>query len=159
MRGSLDDPPIIIVTSRSKFLRALATCVAFATAGIFMVRDGNADGYWITGFFGLGVVVALWRIWVPAHLELSPEHLLWFTGNKTICYRWIEFQDFVPFRPAKFSTHVGFILAPGSRLKTSLSDWSRRTFSVSGSFGGGWEIRAPDLIELLNKAQKRWSVS
>jgi hypothetical protein len=159
MRGSLDDPPIIIVTSRGKFLLVLAICLAFGITGVFMGRDGQTRGDWIAVFFGLGVIVALWRIWVPARLELSPEHLLWFTGNKAICFRWIEFQDFVPFHPSRFSTHVGYFLAPGSQLKTSVSDWSRGTFGVSGSFGGSWEIGTPDLIELLNTARKRWSVS
>jgi hypothetical protein len=156
MRGSLDNPPIIIVTSRSKFLLVLATCVAFMVSGIFMVRDGRTDGYWIAGFFGLGVIVALWRVRIPARLELSPEHLLWFTGNKTIRFRWVEIQEFVAWHPVRSSTQVGIIFAPGSRLDTSATGFMLRAFDVSGSLGGSWEIKTSDLIRMLNTARERW---
>lgn len=159
MRGSLDAPPIIVVTSRYKFLLLLATSGAFVAGGISMTRDGQTGGYGVACFFGLCAIVALWRLLVPARLELSPKQLLWFNGRKTLRFRWTDFQAFVPLHPARFSTHIGFILAPGSQVRTRMSDWNRKTFGLDGSLGGGWEIRPSDLIELLNGARQRWERS
>jgi hypothetical protein len=50
--------PVALYRSRRKWLLVLAGCVLFAIAGIGMIRDDAANGWWVLIFFGFGSLVA-----------------------------------------------------------------------------------------------------
>ena len=72
-----------------------------------------ADGQFHSGELlakSLGVAIAVWRLMTPARLELSPSGLTWFSGRKTMSFRWDDFDHFVLFRVTAFTSHTGYVL-------------------------------------------------
>jgi hypothetical protein len=56
------------------------------------------------------------------------------------------------------SKHLGFDFTESYRARTGRFGHTVKAMtSVDGSFGGGWELSAADLADLLNKARARWT--
>jgi hypothetical protein len=139
----------------------LAICAAFIAAGIVMIHDPQVslEGYFVTAFFGLGLPVFLWRIFLPAWLELSPNGLRWFTSRKVERYSWHEILEFRVYGPSAYSRQVGYVLGPQSTRHTKVSAVVRNMSGVDGGFGGSWTLGANKLMELLNCAREKWTDS
>jgi protein-tyrosine phosphatase len=166
MQGSLDRPPIVVRSSRWTALWLLIAGGAFVAVGVGMVghpRAGHpsdpAFGYFSIVFFGLGVVFFAARLLRPDELELGPAGLIWRNFVRTRSWRWRDVWNFRPYRPTARvrSAHIGFDFAddyePQNRGGREIT---RRLTGVEGSVGGGWELRAADLADLLNTARARW---
>lgn len=153
----LDHPPVVIRTARWKMILLFVACAVFVFGGFKMIQDPRAHwvGYMSIIFFGLGLLIAIWQMVLPAWLELSPGGLRWFTGRKIERYSWNDFLEFRTYSPS-FSRHVGFVLVPQSTKRTNASAISRNMLGLDGGFGGSWTLNAGELAALLNRAREKW---
>jgi hypothetical protein len=161
MKGSLDNPPVLIFSSRWKSLLVLAGCLAFVAMGAFMLKSMNSDdpqrrvAYLCIGFFGLGSPLMAWRFLFPDSLLLAPEGIVWRSALRTMRWTWQEVGNFQVCRITRSGT-VGFDFSPSYTKQIRLRATNKSLFGVEGSFTGGWEIGPDELARLLNAARARW---
>jgi hypothetical protein len=157
VKGSLDQPPIVIRGDRGKAILLLMIGVLLVAAGVWMIStDSDAGwGYVCAVFFGLGVFVAAWRIVSPGRLEISADGFRWTVTGRTRAIRWADVTRFevVQIRSTRF---VGWNYAPGYKARQLLRNVASALSGVEGSMPNGWEIAVPQLVKLLNEANQRW---
>ena len=148
MRGSLDQPPIVLRTDRRRALLRLLVLAVFASILSPVARtDWMSNGWaWtVIGIFGLLALASLWELVWPGRLVITPEGIelrdLWRRGRWT----WAEARWF---RPAanRFYRFVGF---------DDAREPSRRGGAIN-DLNQDWELAPADLAELLNRARARW---
>jgi len=156
-------PPIVIRSSRMTSALMLLICTGFVAIGVWLILRGPAKdqiiAYLTMAFFGLGIPLFAWRLIRPDELTLAPEGINWRSVLRTSAFRWDDVQDFRAYAPSSrtVSKHVGFDFTASYRAQRGpLSDATRQLTGVDGSFGGGWELGAAALADLLNDARSRW---
>jgi|SRR5215471_10635555 len=169
MQGSLDSPPVVILTSRAK--AALIAAIAGLFVAIFVEALTSGDiarmswfkQFWMYAgliLFGLGLPLMLFRLIRPDRIILSPDGIRWLSTLRRQNWRWGELQHFRPYKVTRFSSHVGFNFTEEyKRLKTMRQVSSFLSGGVEGSFGGGWELSPRQMAALLNDAKQRWDLS
>jgi len=163
MQGSLDQPPIVIRSSQTTSLWMLLISIAFVASGVLIVRDPTQNpvmGYLGIAFFGAGIPLFGYRLIRPDVLTVSPDGIIWRTLFRTFSRRWDDVQDFRPYAPTgrTISKHLGFDFTDSYRLHSKrLRRTAKSLTGVEGSLGGGWELSAADLADLLNNAGTRWT--
>jgi Bacterial PH domain len=161
--GSLDQPPIVIRSSRLYSALMLLIAAGFVAIGAFMLRDPKESAttsYLIMIFFGAGIPLFAWQVIRPGVLTLSPDGVSWRSPFRTVHYQWSDIQTFRPYKPAakSLSKHLGFDFTDSYRARRGGPyGLAKAMAGVEGSFGGGWELSAADLAELLNQARARWA--
>jgi len=142
----------------------LLVCILFAGMAIATLRDpAQQSPSWIAyvgaAFFGVGIPIFAARFLRPDTLEVGPSGLVWRNLFRSTSFRWHDVRDFRPYRPTSKirSPHIGFDFAddykPEERGSRAVV---RQLTGVAGSLGGGWELDAADLANLLNAARARW---
>jgi hypothetical protein len=165
VQGSLDQPPIVVRSSRSTSFLMLIISVAFVAAGVGILRDphqNHAMGYLGIAFFGLGIPIFAWRLVRPDILTLAPDGITWRNALRTTHWQWSDVERFRAYSPSSRSSskHVGFDFTDRYHAETrGLRQTTKAIAGVEGSLGGGWELGAADLSDLLNKAWIRWAGS
>jgi hypothetical protein len=163
MQGSLDDPPIMIRSSRWKAALFLLIATGFVAISIWMLSDPKANRWmaWLgIIFFGFGIPVFGLRVIRPDVLMLAPDGITWRSVFRTARWRWTELQNFHPYSPTGgASKHVGFELTNSTQGRDGGLRGAARalTGGVEGSLGDGWELSASELADLLNRARARWA--
>ena len=164
MRGSLDQPPIVIRASRWKSALYLLICALFAGIGAFaLVLEGARWSLWWAYVsivcFGAGAILFAWRFVRPDSLVLSPQGIEWRSLWRTNRWSWREVIGFrvVPLGPA--TRQVGFDFTPDYPRSQRLRRINAGLVGIEGSFGGGWELGATKLCELLAAARAKWFAS
>jgi hypothetical protein len=159
MKGSLNNPPIVVRGDRGKAAVLLLGCALFVAGGMWMAldrgRDGGWGGYLCAGVFSLGVFVGAWQLVFPNWLEISPAGFSTTTLGRTHVTRWADVAEFGILRIGR-ERMVGLNYAPGYAARAGLRRTAIALSGMEGSLGGGWEIAAPKLLELLNQAKARW---
>jgi hypothetical protein len=160
VQGNLDLPPIIVSSSRWISALMLLIATGFVAIGAFMLRDPKEPAwiaYAVMGFFGLGVPLFAWRLVRPDRLRLAPDGITWRSVLRTSHFKWDEVKNFRAYSPGTESKHLGFDFTDSYHGQGSRFRQTARTMTgVEGSFGGGWELGAAELADLLNKARARW---
>jgi Bacterial PH domain len=161
MQGSLDRPPIVIYSSRSKAMLLLLTSFALVAAAVFTVHSPNANhliGYLGVGFFGLGIPIFGWSVMRPDRLVLSPEGITRHTLFGSRHLKWQDVHAFRPYTPRSQMTvqMLGFDFVDSSDRSRTLTKIARWLSGVDGGFGTHWEMQLPDLADLLNRARAHW---
>jgi hypothetical protein len=130
--------------------------------GAFMLHDPKesaAMSYLIMIFFGAGIPLFGWRLIRPDVLTVAPDGLTWRSVLRTARYQWDDVQNFRAYKPTSktISKHVGFDFTDSYRAKRGGPyGLAKAMTGVEGSLGGGWELGAAELAELLNDARARW---
>lgn len=158
MKGSLDNPPIIICASRWKSAFYLLICsgfVAIDAAALIAVRPQPWWAWLGLVFFGFGIPLFLWRFVRPDTLELSPEGILWRSLWRVSSWSWGEVTGFRPIVVSLASRHVGFDFTD-RKVATQLRAINAGLAGMEGSLGAGWELGPERLAELLNSARAKW---
>ena len=162
MQGSLDDPPIVIRSSRWKAALFLLIAAGFVAIGIWMLTDPKAS-HWMAwlgiAFFGLGIPIFGLRVIRPDRLTLAPDGIIWRSVLRTSRWQWTDLHGFRPYSPTGgASQHVGFELTNShQRRDGGIRGAAKALTGVEGSFGDGWELSAAELADLLNRARTRWA--
>jgi hypothetical protein len=169
VQGSLDQLPIVIRSSRSTSFVMLIIGIVFVAASVLLLKSPNQNpalGWLGIAFFGLGVPVFAWRLIRPDTLIVAPDGITWRYAVRTNHWPWSDVQSFRPYSPGgrTISKYLGFDFTDSyyaqNRLLRSEHTHRRivKTISgVEGSLGGGWELSAADLADLLNKARIQWA--
>jgi hypothetical protein len=153
MRGSLNDPPIVIGISR---IRVFIVPVIAAAIG-FLLPVGLRGSLKLSiftalFFFALGLCYCVWQLVRPGCLTLAPEGLTWGSGAKARSWRWQDF-DYFQVRPF-FGMNV-----PACRFSSLYNGPLRNMAGGQGMFLGAWEIPGKDVVALLEDARVRWGRS
>jgi hypothetical protein len=161
MQGSLDNPPVIIAMSRWKVGLLLIGSLLLAAGGAWMIarEPGKASGYFCLLFFGLCVLVFIWRFLSPPRLEISRDGLAWFNGRKTLTYAWNDFAGFRTYKPSSrnLSKYVGYQYREDHPKRGKMAAVARAIAGVDGGFSGQWELSADKVAALLNAAKDKWA--
>lgn len=164
MQGSLDLPPIVIRSSIFTSLLMLLIAMIFVAIGVWVLRDPTENhtmAYLLIAFFGAGIPLFGWRLVRPDVLTVAPDGITWSTALRTVHWAWDDVQNFRAYSPASrtVSKHLGFDFTDSYRARNGQFSLTAKALTgVEGSFGGGWELGAADLADLLNKARARWSM-
>jgi hypothetical protein len=95
MQGSLDQPPIIIRSSRNTALLMLLIAFGFVAIGVRMLRDPKINpviGYLEIAFFGAGIPIFGCRLVRPDVLTLTPDGIAWDGVFRTVQWTWNDAQ-------------------------------------------------------------------
>jgi hypothetical protein len=155
VQGSIDQPPIVV---RSSQLRSFV----LVASGVLILKapESPAWGYLMIAFFGLGIPLFAWRLIRPDILIVAPGGITWRSAIRTSHWHWSDVQRFRPYSPAgrTISKHLGFDFTDSYPAQNrQLRHIAKAIAGVEGSLGGGWELSAADLADLLNKARIRWA--
>jgi hypothetical protein len=165
MLGSLQNPPIIVGSSRRKWFLILCGAVIFVWAALHNFNNPNAGlkatifGYLSIFLFGAGIPIAVYKLIRPSTLEISPEGIKFKNLFQTRHYRWRDVANFRAYKPTRksLSNHVGLDYASDYNPATHAArSAAKRLTGVEGSLGGDWEIGASELANLLNAARTQW---
>ncbi len=160
MIGTLEQPPIVIRSGAGRSLLLLFVSGAFVACGGWMVTYGTPQDVWAgwldMAFFGLGVLVSLWRLVRPDTLTISSEGLQYTVLWRVIRVQWPDVTEFMPWRPTLFSTFVGMNFAASYQPQAGLRRFNTAALGIGGSLGSGWEVDSMSLCELLNQALAKW---
>ena len=150
MRGSLDDPPIVIRTARWKAVLHLGATGFMAAIAWPLFRSplANSPTAWMLyALFGALVTASVWELVWPSRLVIGPDG---FTARDLWRYRrwsWSEARHFAP-AENRFYNFVGF-------NAVTPSEATRWPGGLDG-LNQDWELAPPALAALLNQARERW---
>ncbi|WP_315796435.1 STM3941 family protein [Bradyrhizobium sp. SZCCHNRI3043] len=161
MQGSLDRPPVVIHSSRSKSLLGLLACIALLAAALFMVQDPEANhliGYAGIGFFSLGIPFVGWSIFRPDRLVLTPDGVTQHALFRSGLLKWKDVHAFRPYSPTPGSREqlIGYDVVGNSNKEGRFVKVARSLAGADGTLGGGWEMQPAALADLLNRARAHW---
>ena len=163
MQGSLDQPPIIIRSSQKYSALLLLIAIVFVASFVFMLRDptiNRGTAYFGLVFFGLGIPLFAWRLIRPDVMTLAPDGITRRSTFRAIHWTWGDVQAFRAYKPTSknVSKHLGFDFTDSYYAKGGRDLRAVKAITgVEGSLGGGWEMNATDLADLLNTARARWA--
>ena len=135
----------------------LLASLAFVAAGVWMIGEGNAAGWFVAGFFGLCALPAVWSLWPNAsYLLLTPEGFTVKTPFRSWSLRWDDVEEFGAESTGR-TTIVTFDFAPGfdghavgRRLNNALG------FRDAG-LGDTYGLSAEELADLMNEWRSRYA--
>lgn len=141
----------------------LLIAAGFVAIAVFMLRDpaeNHVIAYFSMFFFGAGIPLFAWRLVRPDVLTVSPNGMTWRSSFKIVHWAWNDIQDFRAYKPSSkmISEYLGFDFTESYHQRHhGIYRVAKAIAGVEGSIGGGWELEAADLAELLNKARARWT--
>lgn len=149
---------LVLRSSRRKWFGVLAISATFALGGVLMINDGAPMGWFVAGFFGLGAVVAIVTLVLPARLEIDADGM-------TLTQLWrrtrFDFEECSEFRTwstplAVVNTVVVFDYESSDRPR--LARASVRLSGANSALPDTFGLKASALAELLNKRRRDVSI-
>jgi hypothetical protein len=158
MRGSLDQPPVVVTVSRGRWVRLAIGAVVLVAMGFYLLSQPGNPGAAILciGAFGFGLAVGLVMLISPPRLEVGPSGVAQTVFWRTRRFAWSEIDNF---RTAVIGLNgrvVGFDYLTTSPKGAALRKLNASIAGVQGVFQPGWEIAPQKLADLLNEARARW---
>ncbi len=161
----LDEAPIVFTGSRTRAILLLAACLAFIALGLFALVKGENDllatAIPTALLFGLGMAIAAAQIARPAVMTIAADGVHVRTIFRTWRVAWDEVGAFFVYRMRAAGPNVAQApdVAAFAWRDPPQSGWRRikmlRATGCDGTFGGGWPLPAPALVDLLNAARDR----
>jgi hypothetical protein len=161
MQGSLTQPSIVIRSSQMTPLLMLLAAIPLVAGSVLAARDPTHSpmmGYLGIALFGACIPLAVCRLVRPDVLTVAPDGITWRSLFRTISWRWDDVQNFRPYAPTSrtIAKHLGFDFTDSYRVHGEALRYTARALTGGeGSVGGGWELSAADLADLLNTARAR----
>jgi hypothetical protein len=156
MKGSFEQPPIIIRTSfRGSIIGFVVSAALFGGIILVLAQRGwppDFHSYVGTYFFGMGILYFGWQLISPSTLTIAPDGLTWGTTWKSRHWTWSELDNF---RPMQFGMVGCDLFNKGSSLAW-MHPINKRMTGSHGSFGFGWEGGSSKVCEILAAARLRW---
>jgi uncharacterized membrane protein YhaH (DUF805 family) len=157
VKGSLDEPPILVTANRARAVWLVAGSAVLLTFGALGVSSGvNAATLFSMALFGLFGAMGLWMLIAPSQLEIGPaglkQRVLWRTSR----YAWTDIYDFRPTTVGLFRKTVGFDFLKPNPGRDGLRKFNSAMTGVQAVLQSGWELDPGALAALLNQARERW---
>jgi hypothetical protein len=147
VKGTLDDPPVVIWQDR---LEQSLICVAIAALATFLYWRFPSSGTDSSILAGLFAASMGWSAVVRTGLVLTPKGLAWRTGFRTFNYKWDDFERFFV-ASGRRQMVAGVFSEDGKRRRLWFLRWAGTT-----AFGGAWELPPQRIVDVLNEARTRW---
>jgi hypothetical protein len=149
--------PMVLRPSPLKWLGVNAICLVFVVIGTFMIRSGDAMGWFVAGFFGLGLLVGIVCM-LPgaAYLTLDAQGFTMCSLYRAHTYRWEDVTGFGVGRVAAnkmvmFNVSPSYVRSPKMRsLNVGLVGYEA---GIPDSYGLKHEALAELLSQYLQTAQ------
>jgi hypothetical protein len=148
---------LLLRPSLAKRLVRLASCALFTFIGVMMIRDDEAWGWLVLGFFGLGAVLfTLLLIPGAEYLRLTAEGFelrsLWRTHRQ----RW---DDIAAFHAGRIARNAMVLIdyAPTYTRQRAARRFSAGLAGTEGALPDTYGRSAESLAELLNEWRRRYS--
>jgi hypothetical protein len=160
MKGSLDQPPVIIYVSTWKMILGLLGSVMFVAIAVVLNKIGRGGVLMdLCGLFFAAVGLRYLLVLIfRSRFEISPTGILWFKGYRTFKYRWSDIFNFRAIRVSSFTHAVAFDIKPESSAAPKFRALNRAISGADNTLGIGWTISPEALADLLNAARARWEV-
>jgi hypothetical protein len=136
---------------RAKQAAFFALCAGFCAGSLFMIRDGEALGWFPLVFFGLcTLVLALDLIPGASYLKLDPEG---FTVRSLFRSSWIAWGEIEGFAPGRVGANRGvvFDLVPGSKRAPRLRRVNAAISGAECALPDTYGLSCERLADLLNE--------
>ncbi|HWY62063.1 MAG TPA: hypothetical protein VNW15_09210 [Rhizomicrobium sp.] len=153
MLGNLNQPPIIVRSSRTKVVWAFLASVCIAAIGILDFLSAQTPPptsvLFVTTLCVFGSAYYAWKLARPDTLELSPHGLICKTRLSNRKFGWSEINLFqvITHRAKGLPWYtVAFYCNPDDPDKIYRVD-----------LGNQWEIANADLCNLLDQARAKWN--
>jgi len=159
MKGTLDQPPIVLTASRLRAVWLILGATLFVFGGVLVLRSGGApvQAMLTIGFFGLCGVLGVVMLVTPARLEIGPagirQKVLW----RAAIFAWTDVYNFRSVNVGLSSTVVGFDFLNGPPGRAKARQMSKAISGAEGTLQSGF-MRPDKLALLLNEARERWLV-
>jgi len=156
LQGSLDAPPIVIVGSRRQTVLLLLAAALFGFLGYQQLHDPASDAYDLTigwggiALFALAGGSCVLKLLAPARLELAPAGLTtWTLLGRKVHRSWADVSPFVlgPYQLVLFDEAADVSIS---------AQFNRLLMGYGRGIGGGWDLTAEELAEVLNDARDKW---
>jgi hypothetical protein len=141
---------MVLRPSRLKWLGLNAICLVFVIIGIFMIRSGDAMGWFVAGFFGLGLLVGIVCMLPGAsYLKLDAQGFTMCSLYRAHAFRWEDVTGFgvgrvVTNKMVMFNFSPSYVRSPKMRsLNVGLVGYEA---GIPDSYG----LKHEALAELLN---------
>ncbi len=162
MRGSLDEPPVVLRGPRWQWRRLRALAIIVVALGVLFNRGAGryAVPSWVVIGYGLlatlAVAANLLVLAFPPTVEIGPAGLLRKALWRRRRWAW---EDFADFRPVQYANveWVGFQRSAVAKPLSLLQQVNGRLTGADGVLFPGYEIGAAALSDLLNAARRRWA--
>lgn len=157
MRGELNNPPIRIIRPRIRLHALFGASVILGGAALIGVFDPANRDWGLWGACVLFIACAAFygaRLARPSRLEIGPRGITTTEGGRTTTIVWADVANFRAIGRGP-RAEVAFDLTTAAPISPSLEALVEES-EGSGTLGGGYEISALRLADLLNQARAIW---
>ena len=164
MKGSLDEPPVVLRGSRWQWRRMRSLAIIIVALGVVFSRGIGRHA--VPGWLVVAPM-ACWRLWgvwrsdllvlaFPPTVEIGPAGVLRKAGWRRRRWAW---EDFADFRPVQYASveWVGFQRSATAKRLSVIQQVNGKLTGADGVLFPGYEIGAAALCDLLNAARRRWA--
>jgi len=154
--------PVTLRPSRWKLVMYLLFCVAMTIAGIFVVRDGSAFGYFFIGVCGLAGILFLVNLHPrAAYLRLEKDGFTFCNVFRVHTVQWADVQRFevliLPrFRRWPVTKYVAWNFQSSYPRKSQAYKFARQLSGFEAQLPDTYGMSAAHLVELLESCRRRW---
>jgi hypothetical protein len=150
--------PMTLRPSRKKTALLFLLCLGFVLGGVWMVRSGETEGYFVAGFFGLGLpVFALQFHPRAAYLELRGDGFTFCGLFRAHTVRWTEVQEF-GVMDVEGNAMVGWNFRPECPTSRRARSVSKFISGYEGALPDTYGMKAQALCELMESLRQRCAV-
>lgn len=143
-------PDLVLRPKRLSQLGYFAICLAFTIGGALMIADGQWAGWFVAGFFGLGVVALPLTILPGAsYLRLTPQGFTVCSMYRHHHFKWAEIEPCFPGVVSKRKM-VLFDLAEPGRFPRGRAV-ARLLTGAEAGLSDTYGMTAEDLAALMNR--------
>jgi len=158
MQGSLERPPIVLRSKRTRGIGLVAVSVIFVAIALFQFATAkpSLNAFLNLGLFGLTGLVGIWMLVAPYRLVIGPDGLTQTMLWRTMKFAWTDIYNFRPIGIGLTNKMIGFDYLRDPPKRRALRRLNAAFAGVQGALQPGWEIPPQDLANILNEARERW---
>lgn len=148
--------PATLRPSRVKWASLFLLCSVFVLGGIWMVREGESSGYFVAGFFAIGLPVAAIQL-LPgaAYLRLTQDGFTFCSLFRAQTIRWTQVSEFAVVRVHIWMVAWNFTTdyPPGGRARSL----SRLICGCEAALPDTYGMRPRELLVLMESLRQKFS--
>lgn len=151
--------PMTLRPRRAKSALLFFVCAIFVATGVLMVRDGQAMGYFCTGFFALCLAVFGAQLHPrAAYLHLAADGFTYCTLFRAHTYSWASIQEFgVTCLPPSRLQVVGWNFTPDYPSAIQMRSISRALFGYEAALPDTYGLKPEELADTLNNLRRQYA--
>lgn len=144
--------PFTLYTKRSKMLLLFLLCSVFVAGGIWMIRDGHKEGWFVAGLFSLGIPVSLIQLLPNSSFLRVDEEGIEFAALFRKCrVKWSEISEFGVYSRESIGIGktVGINYSPSFERYRRMRAANKALLGFEGALPDTYGLPAAELASLL----------